>query len=41
MSDEILPVNFGLKYNPPKLGIQYRVASASSQKATFVHEVSL
>lgn len=32
-----IPTNFGLKYNPPKLGIQYYIKG--NPKATFVHEV--
>lgn len=35
----IIPTNFGLKYNPPKLGIQYYFKE--NPKATFVHEVKL
>lgn len=35
----IIPTNFGLKYNPPKLGIQYYFKE--NPKATFVHEVSI
>jgi hypothetical protein len=35
----IIPTNFGLKYNPPKLGIQYYFKE--NPKATFVHEVVL
>ena len=33
----VIPTNFGLKYNPPKLGIQYFFKD--NPKATFVHEV--
>lgn len=36
---KIIPTNFGLKYNPPKLGIQYYFKE--NPKATFVHEVSM
>ena len=36
---KIIPTNFGLKYNPPKLGIQYYFKE--NPKATFVHEVKL
>ena len=36
---KVIPTNFGLKYNPPKLGIQYFFKE--NPKATFVHEVSL
>lgn len=35
----IIPTNFGLKYNPPKLGIQYYFKE--KPKATFVHEVTI
>lgn len=35
----IIPTNFGLKYNPPKLGIQYYFKE--NPKATFVHEVTI
>lgn len=35
----IIPTNFGLKYNPPKLGVQYYFKD--NPKATFVHEVKL
>lgn len=35
----IIPTNFGLKYNPPKLGIQYYFKE--NPKATFVHEVAI
>lgn len=35
----IIPTNFGLKYNPPKLGVQYYFKE--NPKATFVHEVQL
>ena len=35
----IIPTNFGLKYNPPKLGIQYYFKE--NPKATFVHEIKL
>lgn len=36
---KVIPTNFGLKYNPPKLGIQYYFRD--NPKATFVHEVSI
>ena len=36
---DVVPVNFGLKYRPPKLGIQYYVASQPS--VTLVHEIPL
>lgn len=35
----VIPTNFGLKYNPPKLGIQYYFKE--NPKATFVHEVTI
>lgn len=35
----IIPTNFGLKYNPPKLGVQYYFKN--NPKATFVHEVTI
>lgn len=37
---QIIPVNFGLKYRPPKLGVQYQIAGGSAS-GTFVHEISL
>jgi hypothetical protein len=36
---EIVPINFGLKYKPPKLGIQYHMKNQPN--ATFLHEISL
>ena len=39
ISGEVIPTNFGLKYNPPKLGIQYYFKE--NKKATFVHEIPL
>jgi hypothetical protein len=39
ISGEVIPTNFGLKYNPPKLGIQYFFKE--NPKASFVHEISL
>ena len=36
---EVVPVNFGLKYNPPKMGIQYHMGA--NQQATFVQEINL
>lgn len=39
LSRQIVPVNFGLKYRPPKLGLQYYIQG--NERATFVHEVSL
>lgn len=38
-SPQIVPVNFGLKYRPPKLGLQYHFGGRASQ--TFVHEIPL
>mmetsp|Transcript_29953 Transcript_29953/g.26516 ORF Transcript_29953/g.26516 Transcript_29953/m.26516 type:complete len:287 (+) Transcript_29953:17-877(+) len=35
----IIPINFGLKYNPPKLGIQYYVKE--NPNTNFVHEIIL
>ena len=41
-------MNFGLKYKPPKLGLQYQIANkettvkdSSVILPTFVHEISL
>jgi len=36
---EVIPVNFGLKYRPPKLGIQYFMKD--SPMTHFVHEIPL
>ena len=36
---EIVLLNFGLKYKPPKLGIQYHMRG--NPTATFLHEISL
>ncbi len=36
---EVIPVNFGLKYKPPKLGIQYYLKESPSTH--FVHEIPL
>ena len=36
---EIVPVNLGLKYRPPKLGIQYYINNQPD--AHFVHEIPL
>jgi hypothetical protein len=41
-----VPVNFGLKYKPPKLGLQYQIANKETTVKdavlpTFVHEISL
>lgn len=34
----IIPVNFGLKYRPPKIGLQYQLTPGG---ATLVHEIPL
>ena len=39
ISGDVIPTNFGLKYNPPKLGIQYYFKE--NEKASFVHEIPL
>jgi predicted Zn-dependent protease with MMP-like domain len=41
-----VPVNFGLKYRPPKLGLQYQITNKETTVKdailpTFVHEISL
>jgi len=36
---EIVPVNFGLKYRPPKLGVEYHMPNEPG--AHFVHEINL
>lgn len=36
---EIVPVNFGLKYKPAKLGVQYHIKDQPN--AHFVHEIPL
>jgi hypothetical protein len=36
---EVVPVNFGLKYKPPKLGIQYYLKDQPTTH--FVHEIPL
>lgn len=36
---EVIPVNFGLKYRPPKLGVQY--VMRDSPTTHFVHEIPL
>ena len=36
---EVIPVNFGLKYKPPKLGVQYYIQN--QPQAHFVHEIPL
>ena len=38
-SGEVVPTNFGLKYNPAMLGVQYYFKE--NKKATFVHEIPL
>ena len=37
--DQVVLVNFGLKYRPPKLGIQYHMKD--QPMAHFVHEIPL
>ena len=36
---EVVPVNFGLKYNPPKLGVEYYMRENPTMH--FVHEIPL
>jgi hypothetical protein len=36
---EIIPINFGLKYRPPKLGLEYHIKDQPA--AHFLHEFSL
>ena len=36
---DVIPVNFGLKYRPPKLGVQYYLRDQPTTH--FVHEISL
>ena len=36
---EVVPVNFGLKYKPPKLGVEYYLKESPSTH--FVHEIPL
>ena len=36
---EVVPLNFGLKYRPPKLGIQYYLSS--QPQVTLVYEIPL
>ena len=36
---EVVPVNFGLKYKPPKLGVEYFVNDQPNMR--FVHEIPL
>lgn len=36
---EAIPINFGLKYKPPKLGVQYHIKDQPT--AFFVHEIPL
>ena len=36
---EVVPLTFGLKYRPPKLGVQYKVGQTGKQ--TFLHEIPL
>ena len=35
----IVPVNFGLKYSPPKIGLQYHIKD--QPQPSFVHEINL
>lgn len=36
---EVVPVNFGLKYKPPKLGVEYHMKDQPNMH--FVHEIPL
>ena len=36
---EVVPVNFGLKYKPPKLGVEYYLKDQPTMH--FVHEIPL
>ena len=36
---EVVPINFGLKYKPPKLGVQYHIKDQPTSH--FVHEIPL
>ena len=36
---EVVPVNFGLKYKPPKLGVEYYIRDQPNMH--FVHEIPL
>lgn len=36
---EVVPVNFGLKYKPPKLGVEYYIKDQPNMH--FVHEIPL
>jgi hypothetical protein len=36
---EVVPINFGIKYKPPKLGLQYHLPD--QPMAQFVYEVNL
>jgi hypothetical protein len=36
---EIIPINFGLKFRPPKLGLEYHIKDQPA--AHFLHEFSL
>ena len=36
---EVVPLNFGLKYRPPKLGIQYYISD--KPQVTLVYEIPL
>jgi hypothetical protein len=39
-SQPIVPVNLGVKYNPPKIGIQYHF-EGTPDTAMFVHEIMM
>lgn len=39
MNPEVIPLNFGLKYRPAKLGIEYHIKDQPT--AHFVHEIPL
>ena len=36
---EVIPLTFGLKYKPPKLGLQYKLGQNGKQ--SFLHEIPL
>ena len=36
---EVVPINFGLKFKPPKLGLQYHLKNQPQEH--FVHEIPL
>ena len=41
LTGEVIPTNFGLKYSPPTLGVQYYFKENSNPSASFVHEIEL